>query len=790
MDMTGITRQRMDRAPKILFLFVLIFAPLAFGTRASWSLFIVSTAICIAFIICLVQARQGKVTLYEIPGILPLLLLACYMCFQIIPLPAFLVKFLSPETYKLYKNTMGISYPLNFLSFSINKKATLYELCRFLTCVLFYILTVWLFSEKEFMKKTVRLVIFLAASIAVLAILQYFLSNNRIYWFRTVPVNATPFGPWVYHNHFAGFMEMILPTSICLFLYYKPNTRKKVFRKKVQEIFAHKRINLHILFGFSAILIGASVFVSYSRGGIISMCISVFILTLMLFFRGRGGSKESGILFAAIIIAILLSVGWFGWEVIFDRFSKIRNADGYIDLNRLLVWEDILSIIKDFPVFGTGFGTFVYIYPGYRTAHRQFIFNHAHNDYLELATDGGIIAIVLAVWFIASLLLKVWRKFRIRRERYSIFLFYGVIAGLVALAIHSISDFNLHNGANSIYFSFMVGLLVSSSHTRIKALSDTYLTKVKTNRIEWITIPASCLLAIVPVFFLSDVIGAYNFSKVADILLNDDISKKELGKIEKTATLASTFDPLEAKYYYGLGNISFYLSEVASAEGFYKKALHLNPVKGEYLQRLGLLMAHQNKNSIAERLFLAGIERDMHMPARYKTYSYWLMSSNDRKKSAKLLKKANSLDPSRENTMECIELMSAYHFTPKEMLIAIPEKPLPAIFYAEYFEKNGFTFAADTVYQKISHYISLSGKPRAWYFMKIKTYYLKKGQIDDALNIMTQAVEQMPDNVKIRVAAGDLYKKAGITYRAKEEYRKALAIDPASITARKRLNHL
>jgi len=780
-------QQRMDKVPKIIFLFVLIFAPLAFGTRASWSLFIVSSAICTAFIIYLIQARRGKVTLYEIPGILPLFLFACYMCFQLIPLPPFLVKFLSPETYKLYKNTVGISYPLDLISISISKKATFSELCRFLTCVIFYILTVWLLSEKEFMKKTVRIVIFLAAAIAVLAILQYFLSNNRIYWFRTVPTNATPFGPWVYHNHFAGFMEMILPASLCLFLYYKPRSRKRVFREKFLEMFTHKRIHSHILFGFSAVLIGASVFVSYSRGGIISMCISVVILTFMLFLRGKGERKESGILFAAIIITILFSVGWFGWEVIFERFSKIRNADGYIDLNRLLVWEDILSIIKDFPIFGTGFGTFANIFPGYRTAYRQFIFKHAHNDYLELATDGGIIAIALVIWFMASLLIKVFRTFKIRRERYSIFLFYGVIAGLTALAIHSISDFNLHNGANSIYFSLMVGLLVSASHTRIKALSDTYLTKVKTNRIEWILIPASCLLAIVPVFFLSDVIGKYNFSKVAGIALNDNVSKEELRRVEKTANLASTFDPFEARYYYGLGNIYFYLSGVDLAEGFYKKAVHLNPAKGEYLQRLGLLMAYQEKNSIAEKLFQAGIERDMHMPARYKTYSHWLMSKNEREKSAKLLKEAALLDPSKKNTMECIKLMSAYHFTPKDMLAAIPEKPLPAIYYAEFFEKNGYTSDADTVYQKIPHYISISRKPQAWYFMKLKTYFIKKGQIDDALNIITQATEQMPDNVRIRIAAGDLYKKAGITYRAEEEYRKALAIDPASASIRRRL---
>ncbi len=726
--------------------------------------------------------------MYEIPGMLPLFLLAGYMFFQIIPFPALLVKIISPETFSLYKGTVGIAYPLDFISISINTKATLYELCRFLTCVMFYILTVWIFAENEFMKKAVRIVIFFAAAIAILAILQYFLSNNRIYWFRTVPANATPFGPWVYHNHFAGFMEMLFPASLCLFLYYRPGIRKKVFRTRLVEFFTHDSIHSHILFGFSAVLIGVSIFVSYSRGGIISMCLSVVILAFMLFVRGRKGRKESGILFAVIIVIVLFSVGWFGWEVIFERFSKIRNADGYIDLNRFIVWEDTLSIIKDYPVFGTGFGSFVHIYPGYRTAKEQLIFEHAHNDYLELATDGGIVAVALVFWFVGALLIKTYKTTKRRRERYSIYLFYGILAGLIALAIHSISDFNLHNGANGIYVSFLLGLLVSSSHTRIKALSsDTYLKKINPGHVKLSVILASCLIVIAPIFYLSCVAGSYNFSKIANIVLDAGVSEPELERIETIANRASAFDPFEASYYYGLGNIHFYLSGPGVAKVFYKKAVQLNPAKGEYLQRLGISLSHLGKTRMAEKFLQAGIERDINTPARYKTYAHWLMSNNERERSADLLRKAASLDLSRKNTMECINLMTAYNFSPAEMLDAIPEQPAPAVFYAEFFEKNGSPAAADKIYRKIPHYINAANKPQAWYFLKLKTYFVKNGRIDDALNIMTQAIEQMPDNAKLRIAAGDLYQKAGITYRAKEEYRKALAIDPVSKLAQQRL---
>jgi len=457
-----------------IFIFILIFAPLSFGAREEWSFFIVSISTLSGFLLLLLEFRKKKEIAYQIPGIVPLALFLFWTAIQVVPFPVFLVEIISPSTVKLYKETIGIAEPVQWISLSINKRSTLLEFFRYSTYVIFYILTVQLFTRKEYLKKTVKTIISLSAVIAILAILQYFLSADKIYWFRSVPENATPFGPYIYHNHYAGFMEMVFPLSLALFLYYRPVVMYGSFRQRVFDFFDSPKTNMHFLFGLSTILIGASIFLSYSRGGIISLCISLCFFAIMLFFRNK--RKENFVLFPMSMILILFSVGWFGWDFIFERFEKIRNAEGLIHDARLVIWGDSTNIIRDFLLSGTGLGTFIDIYPGYRSVPGNLIFNHAHNDYIELLTNGGLIGAGLVLWFMSSVFHTTIKVFRTRRDSYSILMCLACMTGIISILLHSITDFNLHNGANGLYFFFLIGLMVSAAHTRLRVRDErTYL---------------------------------------------------------------------------------------------------------------------------------------------------------------------------------------------------------------------------------------------------------------------------------------------------------------------------
>jgi O-antigen ligase len=197
-------------------------------------------------------------------------------------------------------------------------------------------------------------------------------------------------------------------------------------------------------------------------------------------FFARGANKGKGAVIIVIFVLIILSVSWFGWAPIIERFERIKNTQGEIAEMRAAIWKDSVNIIRDFPLTGTGFGSFVNIYPKYRTISGDAIAEHAHNDYIELVSDGGGVALFLCTWFLLAIFYKSFRVFLKRREMYSIYLFIAAVAGIMSILFHSLTDFNLHIGANGLYFFFLAGLAVSAANTRMHdGLNDTYLKEVR-----------------------------------------------------------------------------------------------------------------------------------------------------------------------------------------------------------------------------------------------------------------------------------------------------------------------
>src|SRR4030043_864956 len=776
--------------PKIiftLFIFVLLFSPLAFGTVEPWSLTIMETFSIFTLLLLLIRNLQNKdAFLYEIPGIIPLMFFLAYMFIQLIPLPSGIIKIVSPETYNLYKETILINEPLTWVSLSINKKATLMEFFRITAYVAFYILTMQLLTKKNILKKTIAVIIVFASLLSFLGILQHVLSNNKIFWFRELTQGGTPFGPYVNRNHYAGLMEMLFPLVLSLFLFYKPHVTYNSFREKITEIFNRKRTNIYILLGFAAILIGTSIFLSLSRSGIVSLCLSMIVFGVM--FIAKGTNRKRGIIIIIIFILIVLSVGWFGWGPIFERFERVKNAQGDISELKIEIWKESRNIINDFSVTGTGFGSFINIYPKYRTISGDGIADHAHNDYIKDFSDGGAIAFLISVCFLLTLLYKSYRAFLKRHEIYSIYLFIGSIAGIFSILIHSITDFNLHIGSNGLYFFFLLGLVVSAANTRLRdEFNDTYLKKIKLP-IRMLTIPVAVILFVSLIFNTGVIIGKLYFSSIKDIKLNEKISKKDLVSIRVKAYRASLFDPLEARYHYAVANTEKLLLNNTVALSQYKRSVQLNPVNGEYLQRLGLTMSELKKYDTADKLLQAGIKYDISNPAGYKRYALWLLSQGKKEDGIRIMKTANSLEPTK--TKEYITLMILNGLSEKKIFSSLPERVGPHLLFADYLSKTGREKMAEDAYLSALQYIKNEDPINPSYFHEVYRYYMKKDRYDDALKIMRKAIEFLPDDAGIRITTAGLYEKLGITYRAVEEYKKALLINPKNDEAKKRLDNL
>lgn len=454
----------MNRLSFALFLLTLFFAPLAFGSVETWSIGSVEVLVFFSLFLCFFREKNRN-KFYKPPGLLPLLLLLGFILLQLIPLPADFVGFLAPDIYKAYAPILDLLEIKPWIPLTVNQKLTFLEFLRISCYAGFYILTVQLLSQKEQLTKTIRIVAWLGIGIAFLTIIQKFTSPHDIYWFRPAPEEASPTGPWVYRNHYAGFMELIFPLVLALFFYYRPKSFiKQSLRQRTASFFNAPASNLYFFLGFGIILILSSVFVSLSRGGIIAIN-SGLLLFLAILARKSPHTGKTTFLF--VLGGVFLTVTWIGWDPILSRFNNTLSETGGIQDARILVMQDCAPIIRDFLFTGSGFGTFRHVFPQYSTIPSYILFNHAHNDYIELLTDGGLIGFGLAAWFVLAVLNNGIKQLKKRRDSYSILLTIAGISAIGSILMHSLTDFNMYNGANGLYFFFICGVLVSAGNTRL-----------------------------------------------------------------------------------------------------------------------------------------------------------------------------------------------------------------------------------------------------------------------------------------------------------------------------------
>jgi len=172
-------------------------------------------------------------------------------------------------------------------------------------------------------------------------------------------------GTYLNRNHMAGFFELCLGLHLGMCL--------MAFRKRhVVRILLGGLVFLLLLIAFLK---------TGSRSGILSFLVSVLFFSFFLVGKKR---SDSVFVLLFIIAGFLLAFGMGGNSFLL-RFSD------FADEQRLSVWQNALEILRDYPWWGTGLGTFEWVFPGYQLAEFTWGWSHAHNDYLELLIELGAV---------------------------------------------------------------------------------------------------------------------------------------------------------------------------------------------------------------------------------------------------------------------------------------------------------------------------------------------------------------------------------------------------------------
>jgi len=315
--------------------------------------------------------------------------------------------------------------------------STRVELLLLLATLLFLFLCVQAFRTLQDWRTFVWFGMGLGFVISVFGILQHLTFNGKLYWVRELTYGGIPFGPYVNRNHFAGLMELLIPLALV------PLVLGKVRRERLAVV------------GLFAIMPIAALFLSASRGGIVSFFVQ-FTLLVYLLLRRRGLAKRL-LAVSAVLLAALMIVTWLGVGRILQRFSSIQTLE-VTEGKRAAMRRGAWHIFLDHPLAGTGLGTFQIAYPPYETLYDAKVVNHAHNDYLQTLAETGALGGLCCAWFLGVLLLKSFSLFR-----QSDFSFPGALqlSGIVACAgflVHALVDFNFHIPSNLWLFFLMAHL--------------------------------------------------------------------------------------------------------------------------------------------------------------------------------------------------------------------------------------------------------------------------------------------------------------------------------------------
>jgi O-antigen ligase len=463
---------------QIVLALLLVFTPIAFGSLDLWAFSLMELGILAILLLGTVQfimgKNQGSPELYFLrsqQSVTLRIFLGLFLLFvllQILPLPSGLLKILSPKTYAFRHEfssfsfvpsavsleASSLSFPLSFVPF-----ATQVELFKWFTLIaLFLFLLKWKPLDRN--KGSLIFIVMLVGIVESLyGIVELFSAHRHVLHGEASLVYAVT-GTFVNRNYFAGYLLMVIPLAVGYIFYreFSHGGRALTWRRRLSSIDGK---TYFLVFG--VILMTLGLLFTASRMGIISLLLS-FSLVAFLF---RNPQKEQRFSKTPVLILglALLWAAWIGLDTVISRFFDVSEN---FEL-RWEMWTNTFQIIKDFPLFGSGLGTFTYVFPPYRSIHLEGIASHAENDFLQLVSEVGVIGAGMLLVPFLLLLPRAFAGIRnLSSEHPKRYIGIGAMVGILGLMFHSIVERNIQIPANAFLFTFLLAIILRIGSIRRK----------------------------------------------------------------------------------------------------------------------------------------------------------------------------------------------------------------------------------------------------------------------------------------------------------------------------------
>jgi len=478
--------------------------------------------------------------------------------------------------------------------------------------LLFFFLMIQNVQEKTTIFRILKCIVLAGIFVSVYGIFQHYGFDFLKWTFKNNPLSTLG-----RRNFAAEYLAAIIPYAIFLILI----VRKK--KKKILYLFALMFFLFHL-------------FLTFTRASWMAFFFSAVLSFLLL--------KKIKLNYKILTIIGLIFITVFPSVIFSDTTGFTRGSVR----SRMLIWKGTLLMIKNNPVLGVGTGNFEIAYP-FWSAGREDVFRplgarvaNAHNDYLEIAAENGIIGLLFFLFLVFTIFKVTFLNLKRGSPEEKLITVF-VFSSLIAILVNSFAAFPLKNPSVILYFYLNLAFL-SILYNGIYPVKPKEIKVFSIKGLPFI----SGILIVVFIFLSFSALRSSFCLRMAKVYMKKSVETGNpvyWAAAEKSGRESVFFNPYNLESHFQLGKIYLVGNYLSYAKKEFSDALKLNPNSDTVLNNLGMTYHRTGPFSQAEKFYLKSLKLNPDRPETRNNLGSLYLEEGEIDKSIFHLKKALKRKP-------------------------------------------------------------------------------------------------------------------------------------------------
>jgi len=441
----------------IAYLALLLWVPIPLGSNRPWAWTILELwvfLLAIGWLFGHLRGRnRGNVAFAKAwPALVCGAVWLGYVWLQLAPLPLALLTRLSPEAARWHELAAGPGR-LEAAPLTLDWLGTQQGAIKSIAYLTFFALSLLLLNRRERITAVAFTLVLSGFAQAMFGGLSALASST----------GELAHGTFVNRNHYAAYLVMCLSVGIGVLIANLTGAVSRTWKQLFRNVIALV-LSSRMLLRLALVVMVIALVLTRSRMGNSSFFVSLLVAGAIGLSFSRRATRSMVVLIASLVVIDLFIVGtYFGVERVVERIQQTRIETE----DRSDIASYALNLWRDYPIFGSGLGSFHAVIPRYWGEIPGIPYTHAHNDYLQFACEVGAIGTALLGLILLMSILAALRAQQVRTDPLMRGMSFASLMGIIALMIHSAVEFSLQIPAIALTFMLVLALAwISLYHDR------------------------------------------------------------------------------------------------------------------------------------------------------------------------------------------------------------------------------------------------------------------------------------------------------------------------------------